>query len=251
MKSLSIILPSYNEAKRLPRTFELLASAKKEGVFSDVNLTTILVVDDGSKDETATTAEKARSILPEIQVHRVLPNQGKGNAIHEGLKNSNTDWCLIADADSATPWDQFLKLWKKTDQNSSAMTPIVIGSRDLPESDIQTSQSWIREHMGKTFNFIVRLITGLPFKDTQCGFKLIHRSSIQSFLSQLQVKRFAWDVEFLMYARNRKLKIAEVPVSWAHQDDSHVDPLKDSSEMFFRVVQLRFRLLFKNKRENF
>ena len=243
MKTLSLILPSYNEAKRLPRTFELLVAAKNAGVFQAVKLETIWIVDDGSRDETASIAEKAKSLLPEIQVHRVLPNQGKGNAIHEGLKISKSDWCLIADADSATPWDQFQKLWKVTEQDS---TPVVIGSRDLPESDIQTSQSWVREHMGKTFNLIVRLITGLPFKDTQCGFKLIHRPSIQSFIGLLQVKRFAWDVELLMFARNRKLKVAEVPVAWAHQDESHVDPLKDSSEMLFRVIQLRLRLFFQS-----
>ena len=243
MESLSIILPAYNEALRLPRTFELIAEAKKNGVFSSINLVEVWVIDDGSQDETSKVAQYALALLPELKVRRVTPNEGKGNAIHEGLKQACGDWCLIADADSATPWNQFQKLLSAA---KTAVPPaaIAIGSRDLPDSDIQTKQSWIRENMGKTFNLLVRLITGLPFKDTQCGFKLIRRSAIQSFLNQLQVKRFAWDVEFLMFAQAHQLKIMEVAVAWAHQDASRVNPIKDSSEMLFRVLQLRFRLLF-------
>ena len=246
MESLSIILPSYNEASRLPRTFELIKKAMREGVFSQVALKRVWVIDDGSKDETSQIARLAQAELPEIEIYRVEPNQGKGNAIHEGLRRSTTDWCLIADADSATPWDQFQKLWNACHSDGTLAQPIAMGSRDLPESDIQTKQSWIREHMGKTFNFLVRLITGLPFKDTQCGFKLIHRASIQSLLPKLNVKRFAWDVEFLMFAREWGLSIAEVPVSWAHQEASRVNAVRDSSEMLFRVIQLRFRIWFSN-----
>lgn len=248
MKSLSILIPSYNEAKRLPRTFGLLATAIRDDVFKSLELKAILVIDDGSRDETVLVAEQGKSLLPEIEIRRVTPNQGKGNAIHEGLKQAQTDWCLVADADSATPWDQFTKLLKIADLEKPNPCPIVIGSRDLPESDIRTSQSWIREHMGKTFNLIVRMITQLPFKDTQCGFKLIHRPSVESFLSELKVKRFAWDVEFLMFARSKNLVVKEVAVAWGHQDDSHVDPIKDSLEMLFRVIELRIRLLFSKSK---
>ena len=246
MESLSVILPAYNEALRLPRTFELLAEAKKNGVFSAIHLVEIWVIDDGSRDDTSKVAYQAQALLPELRVKRIEPNQGKGHAIHEGLKQSQGDWCLIADADSATPWNQLPKLLSAVRQESPPYS-IAIGSRDLPESDIQTKQSWIRENMGKTFNFLVRFITGLPFKDTQCGFKLIHRSAIQPFLGQLQIKRFAWDVEFLMLSQAHHLKITEVAVAWAHQDASSVNPIKDSSEMLFRVIQLRFRLWIAGK----
>jgi dolichyl-phosphate beta-glucosyltransferase len=240
MDTLSIIIPAYNEASRLPRTFELLSKAIETGVFSSPKLEEIVIVDDGSKDQTAALAEAASRQLPMVKVIRVKPNQGKGNAVHTGLNVAQGTWCLIADADSATPWDQFLKL-------KQANTPIVIGSRDLPESDVRTRQSWIREHMGKTFNLLVRLITALPFKDTQCGFKLLHRPSVAAFLPRLEVKRFAWDVEFLMFAKKYNLQTTEVPVVWEHQDNSHVDPIKDASEMLARVIQLRLRLLFLKK----
>ena len=244
MDSLSLILPCYNEALRLPRTIELIKKAIAEGVFANVKLDKIWIVDDGSRDDTLAVATSFLKDLPELAVHSVKPNQGKGNAIHEGLLLAESEWCLIADADSATPWDQFKKLFSASKPAGQLRFPISMGSRDLPESDIQTEQSWIREHMGKTFNFLVRMITGLPFKDTQCGFKLVHRKSIASFLPKLQVKRFAWDVEFLMFARANGIQIAEVPVSWAHQDASRVNPIKDSSEMLFRVIQMRLRLLF-------
>ena len=249
MQSLSLILPSYNEEKRLPRTLQLIQEAHTQGVFANVDLCEILVIDDGSKDQTATWTEKQKSQYPLLRLIRVTPNQGKGNAIHEGLKNSKGDWCLVADADSSTPWNQFLKVYSVCvgKEGSPLRNEIAIGSRDLPESNVTTQQSWAREHMGKTFNLIVRIITGLPYRDTQCGFKLIHRKSIQPFIQKLRIKRFSWDVEFLMYARSYGLKIHETPVEWAHQEASRVNPIKDSLEMLFRVIQLRLRLWLEPK----
>jgi len=241
MQGLSIIIPAYNEATRLPRTFDLLTQAIDGGTFSAFSLTEILIVDDGSQDETVALSERDRQKNPIlhslVRVIRVHPNQGKGNAIHEGLSQAQGPWCLVADADSATPWNEFLKL-----SQAASHASVSIGSRDLPESDVRTHQSWIREHMGKTFNLLVRFITGLPFKDTQCGFKLIHRPSALAFLPKLKVKRFAWDVEFLMFAKKFGLKTVEVPVIWEHQDDSHVHPVRDATEMLLRVIQLRLRL---------
>ena len=248
MPALSIILPAYNEESRLPKTFDLIEAARAHGVFSAITLQEILIVDDGSKDRTIEVSEARQKTNPLLRVVRVQPNQGKGNAIHEGLKQAKGDWCLVADADSATPWDQFLKLYSACVQNETMKSEVAIGSRDLPDSDVTTQQSWVREHMGKTFNLIVRLITGLPYRDTQCGFKLIHRASIQKFLPTLQIKRFAWDVEFLMFARAYGLRIKETPVSWAHQDESRVNPIKDSLEMLIRVLQLRLRIWCQTKK---
>ena len=239
MPSLSIVIPAYNEESRLPRTFTLLQQGIAAGVFQGFDLTQILIIDDGSKDRTQAICEQYVSILPQLKCIPVSPNQGKGNAIHVGMKAATGDWILIADADTATPWDQFLKLSKQAAFNQSA---IAIGSRDLPESDVRTKQSWIREHMGKTFNAIVRLITGLPFHDTQCGFKLIEKKRILNFLPLMQVKRFAWDVEFLMFARKNQLRITEVPVTWEHQEASRVHPIKDALEMLIRVMEMRIRI---------
>jgi dolichyl-phosphate beta-glucosyltransferase len=239
MQSLSIIIPAYNEESRLPRTFQLLQQAIGTGIFAGYDLKEILIVDDGSKDGTSAVCNSHTSILPQLKCISVTPNQGKGNAIHVGMKSAQSDWILIADADTATPWDQFLKLSAHANRDQSS---IAIGSRDLPESDVRTQQSWMREHMGKTFNMIVRFITGLPYRDTQCGFKLIERNRIQTFLSLLQVKRFAWDVELLMFAKKNKLRISEVPVAWEHQEASRVHPIRDAFEMLCRVIEMRVRI---------
>ena len=244
MKTLSIIIPAYNEARRLPRTFQLLKTALEGGVFQAVELKEILIVDDGSTDQTREVAESGKAILPFIRLVPVNLNQGKGNAIHTGLKEATADWCLIADADSATPWNQFERLIQACAPNGEMKIPISMGSRDLPESDVRTKQSWVREHMGRTFNFIVRVITQLPYRDTQCGFKLIYKKSITSLLPKLRVKRFAWDVEFLMFARAQGLSIQEVAVVWEHQDASSVSPIKDSVEMLLRVIEMRIRVWF-------
>jgi len=239
MKSLSIIIPAYNEEPRLPRTFGLLKQAANEGIFGQVELKEILVIDDGSRDLTRNVCENHYSIMPGLRCIPVSPNQGKGNAIHVGMKAAQGDWILIADADSATPWDQFQKLWARATADQSS---IAIGSRDLPESDVRTQQSWVRENMGKIFNFIVRCITRLPYRDTQCGFKLIEKNKVTPFLEKLQTKRFAWDVELLMFARKQQLKISEVPVAWEHQEASRVHPIRDATEMLLRVIEMRIRI---------
>lgn len=239
MQSLSIIIPAYNEEARLPRTFQLLQQGIESGIFAGYELKEILIIDDGSKDGTSSVTNSHISILPQLKCISVTPNQGKGNAIHVGMKSAQGDWILIADADTATPWDQFLKLSMRVKRDQ---TSIAIGSRDLPESDVRTQQSWMREHMGKTFNMIVRFITGLPYRDTQCGFKLIERKQIQSFIQLLQVKRFAWDVELLMFAKKNKVSISEVPVAWEHQEASRVHPIRDAFEMLCRVIEMRIRI---------
>ena len=239
MQTLTIIIPAYNEEIRLPRTFGLLKHGIDSGVFQPLQVKEVLVIDDGSRDLTQQVCLNHQNLLPGLRCIQVFPNQGKGNAIHMGLKSAATEWVLIADADSATPWDQFQKLWNKKEHDQSS---IAIGSRDLPESEVRTKQSWIREHMGRTFNLIVRLITRLPYRDTQCGFKLINKKNILSFLPLLRVKRFAWDVELLMYARKNKIKISEVPVVWEHQDASSVHPIRDALEMLLRVIEMRIRI---------
>ena len=248
MLGLTLVIPAYNESLRLPRSLLLLKEALDLGAFSPLTLSEILIIDDGSKDHTAEQTEElfrtTYSNLPQARVIRNSFNRGKGHAVRTGLLAATQEWCLISDADTATPWNQIQPLYRVATETQSS---VAIGSRDVPGSNILTRQSWIREHMGKTFNFLVRMITGLPFMDTQCGFKLVRIKDAKPWLHELSVDRFAWDVEFLMLAKKHGLKISEVPVTWAHQDSSSVHPIKDSLEMLFRILQIRWRLVFHSK----
>jgi dolichyl-phosphate beta-glucosyltransferase len=234
MQSLTIIVPCYNEQNRLPKTFKLLKQAIKAGVFNEVYLQTILIVDDGSKDNTVGVVNNEKE-LP-LSLIKVGINEGKGNAVYTGLKAAKTDLCLIADADSATSWNDFKRLLNEHVNGFD----LVIGSRELQDSHVE-SKAFSRKIMSGVFNCLVKLITGLNFHDTQCGFKLVDRKKILSILPKLIVKRFAWDVEFLMFTKHLRTK--EIGVSWIDVDESKVSPIKDSFEMIKRILQIRLRLM--------
>ncbi len=241
--TLSIVIPAFNEASRLPRTFQLIHDALG-GVFGDtrgtpVRIIEILVVDDGSTDSTSRLTLQAQTRIPELRCFTLPQNVGKGGAIHAGALAATGEWVLVADADSATPWQEFLKLWEHHNHND-----VIIGSRASKSSDIRVRQSFVREHMGKTFNLLVRFITGLRFRDTQCGFKLFHRAPCLQFWPQLKIKRFAWDVEFLMLAQKQGLRLCDVPIAWEHQEESKVHPIRDASEMLAQILRLRLRIDF-------
>lgn len=233
---LSIVIPAFNEERRLPATLERLSEL--EGDLVGIQIDEVLVVDDGSTDRTAQSAESLGPSLPGLRVLSSSDNRGKGHAVREGLKAAVGDWVLIADADMSTPWEELLHL---TEQVRSRDAQMAIASRDMPGSDVAIRQSFLREHLGKCFNVLIRTLTGLPFRDTQCGFKLVHRTAVLPFLDRLRVDRFAWDVEFLVLARDCGLKIVEVPVRWEHRERSRVHPIFDGCNMAWTVLCLQCR----------
>lgn len=234
---ISLVIPAFNESKRLPSTLEALANLKLNEIRE------VIVVDDGSADATILVAESFEKKLPNLKVLKSGKNFGKGHAIRLGLKAAALPWILIADADMSTPWEELRKLCEVA-QSSNA--DICIGSRDVEGSNILTHQSWLRETLGKSFNLFVRTMTRLPFKDTQCGFKLMKKAMIHPFLEKLVVDRFAWDVEFLVLAQKLDLKIVEVPVTWAHKEESRVHPIFDGFNMLWMVTKLRFKILTRS-----
>lgn len=238
MKSLSVVIPAFNEALRLPKTLEeLIGFTQRER--DSWRIQEIFVVDDGSSDTTASVVEEFRMKWSQVNLIQFAKNSGKGAAVHAGVKASLSDWILIADADMATPWSELHKLEAYCDD-----AHLVMGSRGLPQSQIVQRQHWIRQSMGKIFNFILRTMIGLPFKDTQCGFKLLRNDDFfrQEIAPQLQVQRFAWDVELILALNYAQKKIVEVPVEWSHQEDSRVRIFSDSLEMLWIVLKLKKRL---------
>lgn len=195
-------------------------------------------MDDGSKDKTAEIAEKACAAFPEIKskVIRYETNRGKGYAVKTGLLAANANIALFSDADLSTPIEETPKL---VEPIKSGDFDVTFGSRALDRSLIGTHQPWRREQGGKVFNFIVKTLTGLPFWDTQCGFKAFDMTKFRPLLDVMQIERFGFDVEFLYVANYRGLKLKEIPVRWNHCDGTKVSVFRDSQRMFNEVRQIR------------
>lgn len=230
---MSIVIPAYNEAGRLPTTLEKIAR------YADAHteVLEIVIVDDGSRDSTASVVRDAAKRDPRIRLVSYALNAGKGYAIRRGIIETRGDLVLISDADLSTPIEEIEKLTAALQQHD-----IAIGSRGVDESTVKQRQRWYRQKMGKVFNRIMRSVTGLPYIDTQCGFKLMSRSVAREIFGQATVDRFAFDVEMLMLAHQRGFTVAEVPVLWFNSSDSRVHIVRDSMRMLRDVLALRWRL---------
>ena len=235
--ALSIVIPAYNESARLPRTLAALRSAIDEGALAPLAVEEVIVVDDGSTDDTLRSIEAVLEGPWTTRVHRFEQNRGKGAAVRAGLALATRPWILFADADLATPWQEALLLARE----AAGDARIVIGSRGLRASQLERRQHPLRELLGKSFNRLIVLVTGLPFKDTQCGFKLIHKASVEATLASLSVDRFAWDFEFLFAAHKAGVVIREVPIRWSHQDGSKIRPVWDGLTMLRDLGRVKLR----------
>lgn len=229
----SIVVPAYNEARRLPETLERII----EFAGRDRTIFEVIIVDDGSRDETAAVVKAARPGIVPIRLIGYRANAGKGYAVRRGVMEATGEAILISDADLSTPIEELGKLL-----HSFEKADVVIGSRALELSDVKVKQTWHRQQMGRIFNSIMSSITGLPFKDTQCGFKLLARDVARRVFEQATVDRFAWDVEMLMIACRMGYTVEEVPVVWINSADSRVRLVRDSTRMLFDTLRMRARL---------
>ncbi len=209
-RSISIIIPAYNEEKRLP------ASLQKIGEYlagSGWEFTEILVVDDGSCDRTGEAARAAGARLLENP-----GNRGKGYSVRHGILEARGDWALFTDADLSAPIEELDRLWDAVQTGAQG----AIGSRALDRSLIGVHQSIFRESTGRLFNCIMRLITGLPFHDTQCGFKLFERAAAREIFTRQRLDGFGFDVEALFIALRLGYRIVETPVRWDNSPGTKV-----------------------------
>ncbi len=219
MQSLSIVVPAYNEAARLPATLELLLAWLHPRRFQFAE---VLVVDDGSRDATAAFVEEFSQKHPCVRLLRNPGNRGKGYAVRHGMSKAAGDWILFTDADLSTPIEEVDTLFARL-QASAAVA--AIGSRALDRSLVEVRQSAFREASGQFFNLVMRAVTGLPFLDTQCGFKLYHSSAARQIFPRQRLDGFSFDVEDLYIARRRGLSIVEVPVHWRNVEGTKVGAL--------------------------
>ena len=234
---LSIIIPAFNEEARLgtslARIREYLGEAGR-----DFRNTEVIVVDDGSTDGTADLVRRFIPDFPGLLLVSNGRNRGKGYSVRHGMLKAKRQIALFTDTDLSAPIEELEKLLKALEN-----ADVSIGSRAMDRSLIQVHQSRMREMAGIIFNGFVRFFTGLPFLDTQCGFKAFRRERACIAFEQQRSERFGFDPELLFLARRHGLKCVEVPVRWAHSDGTKVHVLHDSLDMFLELIRLRWNWL--------
>ena len=213
---LSLIIPAYNEEKRLPKTLTEVDSYLRTQDYDYE----ILVVNDGSGDK---TVEIAKNLIPGIKNLRVTGynrNQGKGYAVRFGMMEAKGDFRLFSDADNSTSVDQVEKMWPEIEKGAD----IVIGSRDIKGAVLDPPQPWIRQMLlGEGFKLFRKLVLGLwKIEDTQCGFKCFSKEAAENIFPKCRISRFAFDPEILIIAEKMGYKIKEIPVYWKNDLESKV-----------------------------
>jgi glycosyltransferase involved in cell wall biosynthesis len=229
--AVSIVIPAYNEAGRISRTLErVFAFLESRPIEAEV-----ILVNDGSDDETGRVVERYRENGLRIVTNE--RNSGKGFSVRQGVLHSRGDWVLVTDADLSAPIEDLDCLMAVASDD----VDIVIGSRALNRSKIAVRQSRVREIGGMAFNLAVRLVLALPFRDTQCGFKLFRRERVLDVFGKQTIDGFGFDPEVLFIAARTGLGIREVPVAWSHAEGTKVRLLDDGLAMFLDLVRIRWR----------
>ncbi len=230
----SIVIPAYNEGTRLGATLEkVLAYVRERGWNAEVE---VIVVNDGSRDNTADLVRGFAARDPVLRLVENPGNRGKGYAVRNGMLNARGEIIVFSDADLSSPIEEMPKLLAALEAGAD----IAIGSRWL-RAELQTQrQSLLRQLAGRIFNALNRIILGLRFKDTQCGFKAFTRRAAQTILPLQRIERWGFDPEILFLARKFGFRVEEVAVLWGHSGDTRIHPLLDGARMFQEMVRIRW-----------
>ena len=232
LPSITIVIPAYNESRRLGRTLDrILDFAYREAWPAE-----IIVVDDGSTDQTAELVQTYAQRNPSVRLLSNPGNRGKGYSVRNGILHANGEFILFTDADLSSPIEEASKLFRALEDGSD----IAIGSRWVrPELQTQR-QSVARQILGRVFNGFLRLFLGLKFIDTQCGFKALRQPAAKAVFPLQKVEGWGFDPEILFLAQKMGFSIAEVPVVWAHDDGTRIHPLADGAKMIADMLRIRW-----------
>ena len=234
--AVSLIIPAYNEGVRIGPGLKAIAEYAAANRLS----LEVIVVDDGSTDDTATLAGALLRSAPHVsgRVIQLPRNRGKGYAVRAGLTAARAPYAVFSDADLSTPIEELPRLLS-TLQSGDA--DVAFGSRALDRSLIGVRQSRFRELAGRAFNVVLRIATALPFMDTQCGFKAFRMSVCRPLIEAGTIDGFGFDIELLYEAHRTGLRIREIPVRWNHRDGSKVNMLRDGLRMLRDIYTVRLR----------
>jgi dolichyl-phosphate beta-glucosyltransferase len=233
---LSVIIPAYNEERRMPKTLEDIDKYLRKQTYDYE----ILVVNDGSRDR---TVEVAKNLIPKIKnliVTGYEKNQGKGYAVRFGMLEAKGEYRLFTDADNSTSIDQIEKIWPEFKEGFD----VVIGSRDVKGAVLDPPQSWIRKIiLGEGFKLYRKIIIGLwGIEDTQCGFKCFTKKATENIFPKCKINRFAFDPEILVIAKKLRYKIKEIPVYWKNDPESKVK-FKSIFKMALDLFKIKWNLI--------
>jgi glycosyltransferase involved in cell wall biosynthesis len=228
---LSIVIPAYNESARIEPALERVLSCIAERNWD----AEVLVVDDGSKDDTAAIVQRWMAQHPRLHLIQNPGNKGKGYSVRNGLLQAAGEIVMFTDADLSSPMEEAERLIAALHEGAD----VAIGSRWLDRTRQTIHQPLYRQFFGRCFNWVTRTIMGLPFKDTQCGFKAFKRSAAQVIFRLQTIERWGFDPEILFIARKLKYTIREVPVTWGHDERSRMSYLKDGMKMLEDMARIR------------
>jgi dolichyl-phosphate beta-glucosyltransferase len=233
LPAFSVVIPCFNEAARISTTIR----ATLDYLHKNSPESELIVVNDGSTDATGRIARDVFSAAElTTRLLENFPNRGKGAAVRSGLLVARKPIALFFDADLSTPLEETPTVIEPI---ANGEADIAFGSRALDRRLIGQHQPWRREQAGRIFNLLVRLITDLPFWDTQCGFKAFRMDACRPIFKAARIDGFAFDVELLFLARRAGLQIREIPVPWNHSAGSKVRLFQDSLRMLGEIVTLR------------
>lgn len=228
----SLIIPAYNEGQRITVTLDkVLAYIGRQAWNAE-----IIVVDDGSRDETPEIVRQYAERHPAVHLLQNPGNRGKGYSVRHGMLNARGDLLLFSDADLSSPIEESAKLFSALAEGAE----VAIGSRWL-RSELQTErQPFYRQLFGRAFNLYLRLLLGLNFKDTQCGFKAFTAEAARTLFPRQKIERWGFDPELLFLARKFGLPVREVAVEWAHDDRTKISYVKDGLQMGMESLRVRW-----------
>lgn len=237
MKTLTIVIPVYNESQRLVKVFRSFSNGIN---LPGIKLQSVIFVNDGSTDDTEIKIQKqishlSKKIRAEIKIISYKVNRGKGYAVKRGMRNSNADFTLLMDADMSTPLTELRKFVSAIKEDR----PVIIGTRKTQKAAITKPQPLYRQLMGRVFTLLSQTMLNTWVSDFTCGFKIFNKQARKQIFTSARIDRWGYDAEILFLSRIFDYTITEIPVRWHNDERSSVSIVQATFESLKELVQIR------------